>query len=83
MQISTLCNLLYVLLFTASGQYGGMVYTGLPLIPDLIWYFILTILMPWLSLPHIKYEQWSQDESMGELETKVVVYKDENGTEAS
>jgi len=50
-----------MLLFSASGQYGGMIYYGLPLIPNLIWSWPVAIVVPWLELPPVAFEKWGEE----------------------
>lgn len=50
-----------MLIFSFSGQFGGMIYYGLPLIPDLVWYWVVVTIMPWLSTPFISFEKWGDE----------------------
>jgi len=50
-----------LLFFTGAGQYGGMIYYGLPLIPNLLWDWPIEIVAPWLTTPPIAFEKWGQE----------------------
>jgi len=69
-----------LLLFSASAQYGGMIYIGLPLLFDLVWYYCLVILFPWLRMPHIRYDLiFGTEESYLQGDSDVIIFSDEYG----
>lgn len=61
-QLASFYHIIDMLLFTMSGQYGGMIYFGIPLIPDLIWYNVLELIFPWLATPTIAFEKWGEED---------------------
>ena len=43
---------------TFAGQYGGMAFFGIPLIPNLIWEWLVGLVLPYLNVPPIPFEEW-------------------------
>lgn len=64
--------------FSAAGQYAGMAYSGVALIPDFLWYFPILTSLPWLGYPHLQFENWGKEYSVTD-NRDVIIFADEFG----